>query len=60
VTNNAVTCKTECRRFFDEFRRAVEAARPQIRQDEMQGQTFTGTEAKAARLADKVGVSILR
>lgn len=40
---------------FDEFRRAVESARPQIQPDKMQGQTFTGTEAKAAGLVDKVG-----
>jgi ClpP class serine protease len=40
---------------FDEFRRAVESARPNIQPERMQGQTFTGTEAKAAGLVDKVG-----
>lgn len=40
---------------FEEFRRAVETARPRIQSDKMQGQTFTGTEAKAAGLVDKVG-----
>lgn len=40
---------------FDEFRRAVESARPHIQPERMQGQTFTGIEAKAAGLVDKVG-----
>jgi signal peptide peptidase SppA len=40
---------------FAEFLRAVKSARPQIQPDKMQGQTFTGTEAKVAGLVDKIG-----
>lgn len=40
---------------FAQFRSAVKAARPQIKDDAMRGQTFEGAAAKKAGLVDAVG-----
>jgi signal peptide peptidase SppA len=50
---------------FRDFKRAVKGARPQASDEAMQGQVFTGTEAKKVGLIDRVGdrhfaLSVLR
>jgi signal peptide peptidase SppA len=40
---------------FKDFKRAVKAARPRIEDNAMRGQVFSGIEAKAAGLVDRVG-----
>jgi ClpP class serine protease len=50
---------------FKDFKRAVKAARPRIEDTSMRGQVFSGIEAKAAGLVDRVGdlsfaLSVLR
>lgn len=50
---------------FDEFRKTVLDRRPNVKADAMKGQTFTGPEAKAMGLVDRVGdmdfaMSVLR
>lgn len=40
---------------FQQFRSAVKSARPQIKDDAMRGQTFSGASAKSAGLIDAVG-----
>jgi signal peptide peptidase SppA len=40
---------------FKDFKKAVQTARPQVKDDAMRGQVFTGSEAKREGLVDAVG-----